>query len=92
MAGFNEGGTGHAPQVKSNENPVEEISMENWNKIRSEINKGLDAIDELKNNPEAKEEINQIWNTMGTLLKQLRELEEKLGIKQDFSVSEEEAA
>ena len=37
MAGFNEGGTGHAPQVKSNENPVEEISMENWNKIRSEI-------------------------------------------------------
>lgn len=92
MAGFNEGGIGHAPQVKSNENPVEEISMENWNKIRSEINKGLDAIDALKNNPEAKEEINQIWNTMGTLLKQLRELEEKLGIKQDFSVSEEEAA
>ena len=92
MAGFNESSIGHAPQVKSNENPIEEISMENWNKVRSEITKGLDAIDALKNNPEAKEEINQIWNTMGTLLKQLRELEEKLGIKQDFSVSEEEAA
>lgn len=92
MAGFNEGGMGYVPQSKTNENPVEEISMESWNKVRSEINKGLDAIDVLKNNPEAKEEINQIWNTMGILLKQLRELEEKLGIKPDFSISEEEAA
>lgn len=57
--------------------------------IKKSITGSLDRIGLLKNIHGAEFEKKEIWRTVGILTKQLRELEEALGIKQDFKVNEE---
>lgn len=78
------------PNGGMNENEALEQDPEfKLEQLRKSITGSLERIGLLKNIPGAELQKKEIWKTVGTLTKQLRELEEALGIEQDFKVNEE---
>lgn len=57
--------------------------------IKESINHALDRASELKNFPKDDPQKAEIWRTLRNLTKQLREIEEALGIEQDYTVDQE---
>jgi hypothetical protein len=77
---------GVTPESRSD---FEQDPYDRLDQIKNGINKALDRVSELKDFPKDHPQKIDLWKTLRNLTRQLRELEEKLGIKPDFSVSEE---
>ena len=78
------------PIARNSEHEVMEQEPEfKLEQVRKSITESLDRIGMLKNIPGAELQKMEIWRTVGTLTKQLRELEEALGIEQDYKIDEE---